>query len=56
MPLNKAAWLTASKANPLEVKPAPYTSPRENEIVVRNCAVAINPADWSKQDVGENDV
>ena len=53
MPLNKAAWLTASKTNPLQVKSAPYTSPRENEIVVKNGAVAINPADWLKQDMGE---
>jgi len=54
MPTNTAAWLTASaiKGNPLEVKSAPYTSPRENEIVVRNRAVAINPEDWLKKDMG----
>jgi len=45
MPSNTAAWLTAEKATPLEVKPAPYTPPRENEIVVRNRAVAINIID-----------
>jgi hypothetical protein len=28
------------------VGPAPYTQPREHEIVVRNHAVAINPLDW----------
>jgi len=51
MPSNKAAWLMGSKINPLEIKSAPYTSPRENEIVVKNGAVAINPADWMKQDL-----
>jgi NADPH:quinone reductase-like Zn-dependent oxidoreductase len=53
MPSNRAAWLTAKSARPLEVKPAPYTPPRENEIVVKNGAVAINPVDWSKQLVGD---
>jgi NADPH:quinone reductase-like Zn-dependent oxidoreductase len=53
MPSNTAAWLTASKANPLEVKTAPYTPPRENEIVIKNGAVAINPVDWLKQDMGD---
>ncbi len=53
MPPNTAAWLTAAKANPLEVKPAPYTSPGDNEIVVKNGAVAINPVDWLKQDTGD---
>ena len=49
-PANTAAWLTASKAHPLEVKSAPYTPPRDNEIVVKNGAVAINPVDWMVQD------
>jgi NADPH:quinone reductase-like Zn-dependent oxidoreductase len=53
MPSNTAAWLTAAKANHLEAKSAPYTSPRENEIVIKNGAVAINPADWLKQDMGD---
>jgi NADPH:quinone reductase-like Zn-dependent oxidoreductase len=53
MPSNTAAWLTASKAYPLEVKPAPYTPPGEHEIVIKNGAVAINPADWLKQDMGD---
>ncbi len=48
MPANTAAWLGEKRAK-LEVKSAPYTPPRENEIVVRNHAVAINPADWIKQ-------
>ena len=45
MPANTAAWLVEKKGR-LEVKEAPYTPPRENEIVVRNHAVAINPVDW----------
>jgi NADPH:quinone reductase-like Zn-dependent oxidoreductase len=52
MPSNTAAWL-AAKASPLEVKPAPYTSLRENEIIIKNGAVAINPVDWAIQDTGE---
>ena len=51
MPTNTAAWLGAKHAK-LEVKPAPYTRPRANEIVVKNYAVAINPLDWIKQVVG----
>jgi len=51
MPSNTAAWLVAKHAK-LEVKSAPYTPPRENEIVVENHAVAINPIDWAKQAVG----
>jgi NADPH:quinone reductase-like Zn-dependent oxidoreductase len=51
MPTNTAAWLGAKHAK-LEVKPAPYTHPRENEIVVKNHAVAINPLDWINQIAG----
>ncbi|OHF00880.1 zinc-binding dehydrogenase [Colletotrichum orchidophilum] len=53
MPTNQAAWLTAKKAKPLEVKAAPYTPPAQNEIVIRNRAVAINPVDWFKQETGD---
>jgi NADPH:quinone reductase-like Zn-dependent oxidoreductase len=48
MPTNTAAWLLARQA-PLVVKSAPYTHPREGEIVVKNHAVAINPVDWGIQ-------
>ena len=51
MPTNNAAWLGAKHAK-LEVKSAPYTPPRENEIVVKNHAVAINPIDWIIQGLG----
>ncbi|KAK6211489.1 zinc-binding dehydrogenase [Colletotrichum tabaci] len=53
MTANQAAWLTGKKVKPLEVRPAPYTPPGENEIVVRNRAVAINPVDWFKQEIGD---
>lgn len=52
MPDNQAAWLNA-KYTQLEVGPAPYTSPKDNEIVVKNRAVAINPVDWFKPYMGD---
>jgi NADPH:quinone reductase-like Zn-dependent oxidoreductase len=52
MPTNTAAWLTGAKVNPLQIKSAPYTTPREDEIVIKNGAVAINPIDWMLQDQG----
>jgi len=45
MPTNTAARITAKNAR-FEVGPAPYTSPGDDQIVVRNHAVAINPLDW----------
>ncbi len=53
MPSNTAAWLPAQKVKPLEVKSAPYTSPGENEIVIKNGALALNPVDWARQDLGD---
>ncbi|SCU90858.1 LAFA_0F00540g1_1 [Lachancea sp. 'fantastica'] len=52
MPTNTAAWLTAEKTTPLEVKPAEYTSPNEKEIVVKNYAVALNLVDGARQTMG----
>jgi NADPH:quinone reductase-like Zn-dependent oxidoreductase len=51
MPTNTAAWIKAKKAK-LEVGPAPYTAPGDDQIVVRNYAVAINPLDWIIQVAG----
>ncbi|EPE28682.1 GroES-like protein [Glarea lozoyensis ATCC 20868] len=51
-PSNTAAWITAEKANPLELKPAPYVQPAANQIVIKNLAVALNLVDWSRQDLG----
>lgn len=48
---NTAAYLVATKA-PLEVKPAPRPVPKDNEIVIRTRALAINPVDWATQDYG----
>lgn len=45
MPNNLAAWIETKKAK-LTIKSAPYTRPREDEIVVKNMAIAINPIDW----------
>ena len=51
-PTNRAAWLTAAKSKPLDIKDAPYPSPTGNQIVVRACALAINPVDWLLQEQG----
>jgi len=37
---------------PLVVESAPYTQPGANEIVIENHAVAINPIDWMKVEMG----
>ncbi len=50
-PTNTAAWIGGKYAQ-LQVGPAPYTSPGEDQIVVRNHAVAINPLDWIIQVAG----
>ncbi|MET0989451.1 MAG: zinc-binding alcohol dehydrogenase family protein [Glaciihabitans sp.] len=52
MPTNSAAWLDARFAD-LTVRPAPYTSPAAEEIVIRNRAVAVNPLDVVKQATGD---
>ncbi|KAF3390908.1 Zinc-binding alcohol dehydrogenase domain-containing protein cipB [Talaromyces pinophilus] len=51
-PTNKAAWTTAEKAYPLEVKEAEYTQPADNEIVVKVHAIALNPVDFARQAMG----
>jgi NADPH:quinone reductase-like Zn-dependent oxidoreductase len=48
---NAAAWLR-ERGGAFEIGPAPYTSPRENEITVKNHAVAVNPLDWGIQKAG----
>ncbi len=50
-PTNTAAWLPGTQAK-LQVSAAPYTHPRDYEIVVKNRAVAINPIDWVIQIAG----
>ncbi|KAL8772255.1 MAG: hypothetical protein Q9209_002467 [Squamulea sp. 1 TL-2023] len=46
MPSNSAAWLVGEKVHPLEIEVAPYTLPGDNEILIKNASLAINPADW----------
>ncbi|RYP02756.1 hypothetical protein DL764_005630 [Monosporascus ibericus] len=46
---NAAAFLIAAKAHPFEVKPAPVWTPEENEILVKNHVMAINPVDGNLQ-------
>lgn len=46
---NRAAWLTQPMSKPLVVRDAPFPSPNEDEIVVRNVCVAINPVDSKLQ-------
>ncbi|MCJ1388761.1 hypothetical protein MMC18_001610 [Xylographa bjoerkii] len=53
MPSNSAAYQIAAKAKSLVVRPAPYTPPEENEIVIKNAAIAINPVDWMLQNQGD---
>ena len=43
--MNSAAWINARHAR-LETGAATYTPPADDQIVVRNRAVAINPVDW----------
>lgn len=49
---NYAATLPAEKAQ-LAVQPAPFpTSSGENELIIENQVVAVNPVDWKIQDSG----
>ncbi|CAO3675061.1 unnamed protein product [Umbelopsis ramanniana] len=51
-PSNNAAWAPAKLERPLQVKPAPYTPPSSDQIVVKNNAVALNSIDYYIQDRG----
>lgn len=51
-PSNEAAWLVAKCSRPLQVASAPYPSPRPRDVIVKTGAVAINPVDSAKQQVG----
>ncbi|CAN8099189.1 unnamed protein product [Discula destructiva] len=51
-PVNYASWLLAPEA-PLEVATAPLPDPSslaDDEIIIKNKAVAINPVDWKIRD------
>jgi NADPH:quinone reductase-like Zn-dependent oxidoreductase len=49
--VNRAAWLPEKGAQ-LKVDQAEMYNPAEGEILVKNKAVTINPADWKMQDLG----
>ncbi|KAI1849125.1 hypothetical protein JX266_005086 [Neoarthrinium moseri] len=49
MESNTAAWLTAAKARPFEIKSAPMGAPGEHQILVKNHAIAVNPIDGKLQ-------
>ncbi|RDL35208.1 uncharacterized protein BP5553_07139 [Venustampulla echinocandica] len=49
MASNTAAWITAPKARPLEVKAAPMATPGADHILIKNYALAINPIDGKLQ-------
>jgi NADPH:quinone reductase-like Zn-dependent oxidoreductase len=51
-PANAAVWLTAKRGT-FAVGPAPFTPPAENQIAIRNRALAINPVDWMTRSLGE---
>ncbi|KAI0165149.1 zinc-binding oxidoreductase CipB [Hypoxylon sp. FL1284] len=53
-PLNRAAYLATTRGIPLEVRPAPYTPPGPDEVVVKNGAIAVNPVDYGKQRGGDH--
>jgi len=53
MPDNQAAYIVGVKVRPLVVKPAPYTPPGPDQIVVKNSTVAINTLDDAKQTLGD---
>ena len=50
MPLNNNAAFLTTKALSLRIQQSTYTPPGENQIVVKNAAVAINPYDYMIQD------
>ncbi|EXK26258.1 hypothetical protein FOMG_17160 [Fusarium oxysporum f. sp. melonis 26406] len=46
MPPNRAAFIKSASSKGLEVDDAPFPTPKYDEIVVKNHAVAVNPIDW----------
>lgn len=52
MTQNQAAWIKSSKANPFVVESASIWPLQDNEVLVKNVSVAVNPVDWKIQDSG----
>lgn len=50
MSTNTAAYITAPRARPLEVRHAPMGEPGKGQILIKNHALAINPIDCKLQD------
>lgn len=50
--ISGAAWITAAKAHLLQAKEAPYKSPIDNELVICNRAIALNPVDFARRLLG----
>jgi len=48
---NTAAYLLTPQS-PLTIRPAPYTTPGPDQIVIKSRALAINPIDWLVQTIG----
>ncbi|KAI1805837.1 zinc-binding oxidoreductase CipB [Daldinia bambusicola] len=48
-PQNHAVYLVDKHGKPLEVRPAPYTTPGTDELVIEVKAIAINPVDIGMQ-------
>ncbi|WPG99085.1 hypothetical protein R9X50_00189300 [Acrodontium crateriforme] len=47
--VNQAAWMQKDTTNPLIVSEAEMPVPNDEDIIIRNHAVAINPVDWKIQ-------
>ncbi len=52
-PTNKAAWIPAARAHPMEVGPAEYPTVGAGELIVKAAAIAVNPMDWFIQVMGD---
>ncbi|KAL0477629.1 zinc-binding alcohol dehydrogenase domain-containing protein [Acrasis kona] len=49
---NKGAYLTGAKVRPFEVSTHPLPQLKDNEVLIKNEAVALNPVDWKVQRSG----
>ena len=49
---NRAAWVMQKQQTPFEIGDAETAQPQSDEVLIRNHAVAMNPADWACQAMG----